>query len=115
MEANITLEILLCDLLTPIINKAIEDSIKKYLVIPEPLNIDKEVLTTIEAAGYLRIAVPTLYSLVQNKKITYSKASKRLYFRKEDLYSYLTQNRQKSLDEIKVEADKRLVRRWKKF
>jgi|TARA_R100000084_G_C4638093_1_gene142191 excisionase family DNA binding protein len=42
-----------------------------------------------EAAEFLRLTVPTIYSKVSRKEIPFKKVSKRLYFSKLELIEYL--------------------------
>ncbi|RAU81976.1 helix-turn-helix domain-containing protein [Pontibacter arcticus] len=63
-----------------------------------------EFLTVQEAAKFLHLAVPTVYSMVQRKEFAASKRGGRLYFFKSDLIAYLKGGRKKSNNEIQAEA-----------
>jgi excisionase family DNA binding protein len=116
METNVTLESLLREMITPIINQAVEEAIAKHFVLPtQPQPSGNDILTLEEAAVFLRVAKPTLYGMVHDQKISYSKGGKRLYFRKDDLVKYLTQHRHKSLDEIHKEANDYIAQKDKKY
>jgi excisionase family DNA binding protein len=60
--------------------------------------------TVPQAAEYLNLAVPTIYSMVSRKEIAHFKKNKRLYFSKEDLDSYIASGRKKTISEIEAEA-----------
>jgi excisionase family DNA binding protein len=66
-------------------------------------------LTVKEAAEFLNLAVPTIYGLVYNGKLSGMKPAKRRYFHKVELLNYLNQSSKKSLEEISSENDKYLV------
>jgi excisionase family DNA binding protein len=58
--------------------------------------VQDRLLTVSEAAEYLRLAIPTIYSLVQQNKIPYMKKTKRLYFSESKLKEWLDQSRIRS-------------------
>jgi excisionase family DNA binding protein len=72
-----------------------------------------EPLTVEEAAKFLRLKKPTVYTLVSKGELPVLKRSKRNYFLKEDLINYLKAGRKKTLDEIANEADTYLTRKKK--
>lgn len=61
-------------------------------------------LTVKEAAEFLNLAVPTVYSLVSKGLIPYNKKSKRIYFFKNELSDYLHSGKRKTLEEISSET-----------
>ncbi len=68
---------------------------------------EEEILLTVqEAAGFLSLSIPTIYGLISKSEIPVMKRSKRCYFYKKDLISYLNQGRQKTRSEIASEAEK---------
>jgi len=77
----------------------------------EQLDLQNQFLTVKEAAKYLNLAVPTVYSLVSKGELPYMKRSKRLYFSREDLMSYIRNGRQQSNTEIKENATDCLIKR----
>lgn len=77
----------------------------------EQLDLQNQFLTVKEAAKYLNLAVPTVYSLVSKGELPYMKRSKRLYFSREDLMSYIRNGRQQSIIEIKGNATDCLIKR----
>ncbi len=64
----------------------------------------KQLLTVREAAEFLSLAVPTVYSMVSRGDLPHMKRSKRLYFDREELMSYLKQGRQQTNDEVRESA-----------
>lgn len=66
----------------------------------------KSFLTTEEAAAYLGIAMPTLYSYTSRRIIPHYKTRRKIYFKQEDLDQYVinSENRVKSTEEIEQEA-----------
>lgn len=62
-------------------------------------------LTSREAAKYLRIELPTLYALTSQRKIKYTKPNGcRIYFRKSWLDDYLDSGAIQTVDEADEEA-----------
>ena len=64
----------------------------------------EDFLTAEEARVYLNVALSTLYGMVCRKEISVHKPGKKLYFKREDLNSFINQARKKSkvefLDEV---------------
>lgn len=59
-----------------------------------------------QAAAFLNLAVPTIYSKVSKKELPFMKRSKRLYFSKIELLDYIKSGRIKTNDELADEAHK---------
>lgn len=72
---------------------------------------EDELLSIQQAAEYVNLAVPTIYSLVSRNEIPVCKKSKRIYFSKSDLYEWIKNGRQKNFDEVGLEADNYLNRK----
>lgn len=90
----------------------IKKLIEEYFYKPPPqIEIP---LTVKEAAAYLTLSVPTVYSLISKNELPVLKRSKRCYFLKEDLLNYLKDGRKKSIAEIEVETDAFLSTRKRK-
>lgn len=62
-------------------------------------------LTVKEAAEFLNLAVPTIYSKVSRNELPYMKRGKRLYFSSVELMEYLKEGRSKSDAELDAEVD----------
>lgn len=65
----------------------------------------EQLLTIQEAAEFLNLTVPTIYSKVSRSEIPVMKRSKRLYFSKLELISYLKEGRKKTMAETAREAE----------
>jgi len=61
-----------------------------------------------EAAEFLNLTVPTMYSKVSKGELPVMKRSKRLYFSRTELMQYLKQGRIKTNAEIQAEAERYL-------
>lgn len=64
----------------------------------------EQLLTIQEAAHFLNLTVPTIYSKVSKGELPVMKRSKRLYFSSTELMEYLKEGRKKSNAEIEQEA-----------
>lgn len=65
----------------------------------------EQLLTIQEAAEFLNLTVPTMYSKVSKGELPVMKRSKRLYFSRTELLEYLKDGRKKSNAEIEQEAE----------
>tara|TARA_B110000037_G_C17092810_1_gene494726 strand:- start:1229 stop:1573 length:345 start_codon:yes stop_codon:yes gene_type:complete len=71
----------------------------------QPTKEQPEILLNVqEAAEFLKLEVPTIYSKVSRGELPVMKSSKRLYFSSIELMDYLKQGRKKSSAEIEQEA-----------
>ena len=57
-----------------------------------------------QAANFLNLRVPTIYTKVSKGELSYVKRNGRLYFFRTDLIEYLMQGRKPSNDEIEANA-----------
>ena len=64
-----------------------------------------QLLTVHEAAEFLSLAVPTIYTMVSRGELPVMKRSKRLYFSRIELMDYLKAGRKKTLAETAGEAE----------
>lgn len=71
---------------------------------PQPAPPQDEILTTEEAAAFLRLSVATIYTKVSRGELTAMKQGNRLYFSKFELMDYLRAGKKKSNAEIQAEA-----------
>ena len=99
------------------LTKLIESALKKVISELHSTNItqsEPEILLTVqEAAKFLRLSVPTIYTLISKREIPVMKRSKRCYFLKSELIDYLKAGRNKTKREIKNKADEYLKGRYK--
>ena len=65
----------------------------------------EELLTVQQAAEFLNLSVPTIYSKVSKGELPVMKRGKRLYFSSTELMAYLKDGRKKSFAEIEAEAE----------
>lgn len=64
-----------------------------------------QLLTIQQAAEFLNLSVPTLYTKVHNAEIPVYKKTKRLYFSKQELTDWIKAGRKKTTSEIAAEAE----------
>ncbi len=81
------------------------DELYKVITNVQPQETADQFLTVEQAAEFLTLAVPTIYSKVSRRELPYMKRGKRLYFAKSDLEDYLKGGRVKTVKEIEAEAD----------
>jgi excisionase family DNA binding protein len=73
----------------------------------------EQLLSVQEAAKFLNLTVPTIYSKVSKGELPVMKRSKRLYFSSIELMEYIKDGRKKSNAEIEQEADDYLANKNK--
>lgn len=66
-------------------------------------------LTIQQAASFLNLAVPTLYSKVSRNEIPSAKQGKRLYFNKAELMDWISSGKKLTVAEIQANTDKHLA------
>jgi excisionase family DNA binding protein len=86
------------------------ESIEKLLLNQQTVAPD-ELLTVEQAAEFLKLSVPTIYSKVQYKQVPVNKQAGRLYFSKAELIEYVKAGRKKTQAELKVEAANYVAKR----
>jgi len=69
-----------------------------------PTDQPEQLLTIQEAAEFLSLTVPTMYSKVSKGELPVMKRGKRLYFSRTELMEYIKEGRKKSNAEIEQEA-----------
>lgn len=79
-----------------------------------PTEAPEQLLSIQEAARFLNLTVPTIYSKVSKGELPVMKRSKRLYFSRTELLDYLKEGRKKSNAEIEAEASDYLLNAKKK-
>lgn len=65
----------------------------------------EQVFTIQQAAEFLNLTVPTMYSKSSKGELPVMKRGKRLYFSKQELTKYLQAGRKKSYADVAAEAD----------
>lgn len=76
-----------------------------------PTDHPEQLLSIQEAADFLSLTVPTMYSKVSKGELPVMKRSKRLYFSRTELLDYLKDGRKKSNAEIEQEAKAYLIKK----
>jgi len=76
-----------------------------------PTSQTEKLLNIQEAAEFLNLTVPTMYSKVSKNVLPFMKRSKRLYFSSLELIKYLKKGRSKSKAEIESEAENYLKKK----
>ena len=72
---------------------------------------EEEILSIQQAASFLKLTVPTLYTLNSKGEVPSCKRGKRLYFSKADLVNWVKEGRNKTLAEIESEAGTHIKRK----
>jgi len=81
----------------------------------QKLSVLQDKLVTIqEAANFLSLSVPTIYSKVSKGELPVMKRTKRLYFSLQELTEYLKAGRKKCNSEIEAEANSYLNEKGRK-
>lgn len=96
------------------LSNLIQSSVRKVLKETPPKTVEhtdqpERLLTIQEAAEFLSLTVPTMYSKVSKGELPVMKRSKRLYFSRTELVEYLKQGRRKTSAEIEKEAEAYLL------
>jgi len=71
----------------------------------QPLEPPEQLLTIQEAAKFLNLSVPTIYSKVSRGELPVMKRTKRLYFSRKELLNYVKAGRKKTNTEIEAKAN----------
>jgi excisionase family DNA binding protein len=67
--------------------------------------LQEHLLTVQEAAEFLNLTVPTIYSKVSRRELPFMKRQKRLYFSNKELLAYLKEGSRKTYTQITSESD----------
>jgi len=107
MENIILTQIPIGDL-ESIIQKCVDNAISANSSTPNQNQVNSELITIKQAAEFLSLSVPTIYSKVSKGELPFMKVSKRLYFSREDLTSYVKNGRRNTVQEDRQSATKNL-------
>lgn len=58
-----------------------------------------DLMTIVQAAKFINLSVPTLYTKVSRKEIPVNKRGKRLYFSRDELTTWIKTGRKKTIEE----------------
>lgn len=90
------------------LNSIIENAVRNVLDDEknqmEQAEQEPQFLTIGQAAEFLNLTIPTIYSKVSKGELPFMKRSKRLYFSKSELLQYIKEGRRKTNYEIEQEA-----------
>jgi len=89
------------DLLMASIRTIVQQELAKCV----PAEPKDRLLTVSEAALLLRLAVPTIYGLVQRNQIPYIKKTKRIYFSEQKLEKWLEEGENNGSIEVEKAVD----------
>lgn len=67
---------------------------------------EEEILSVEDAGEFIGLKVPTIYSLVSQRKIPFSKNGKKLMFLKSELLQWVKNGRKATHDELELLAEK---------
>lgn len=83
--------------------------LKHSPVKPDPSNPIDDLLTIEQAAVFLHLTKPTLYSKVSKGEVPFMKRSKRLYFSRIELMEYVKGGKQRTIEEVQADASEFLI------
>ncbi len=107
---NVVLSPIDTETLISSISERVTANILKAVRSEQPTTEQPEQLLTVqEAAQFLNLTVPTIYSKVSKGELPVMKRSKRLYFSRTELMEYVKAGRKKSNAEIEQEAEAYLL------
>ena len=90
------------------------DNLEKFILENSTKKFNSEsnqLLTVKQAAEFLNLAVPTIYSKVSKNELPFMKRSKRLYFSRKELTEYIKKGRNKTTLEVEKEAEEYLSKK----
>lgn len=125
MDTNPTFEVYLRQMITQIIDEAVETAIARHFPTkianqqpaPQqqaPHQPTTEILDVDGAAILLGLKKTYIYKLTHNRIVPYYKTGKRIYFKRDELVGYVMRIRVKTQDEIEQEAENYLARKSRK-
>lgn len=113
MENQQSLEHLVREFLSPIIQEAVEKALARHLPLcqpPTPKQSLPDLMDIKMTAEYLHVARATVYSMTHKRAVPYYKRGGRLYFKKAELEQWVAGGRRMTVDEIKQAARESLMR-----
>jgi len=105
----------------PAVLQKIYEKVERMELLLEKLNPadtdDAELMNVQEAANYLKLTVPAVYTKVSRREIPVNKPGRRLYFLKSDLRHWAEGGKLKTQHELAKEAEIKMknYRRHRKF
>jgi len=98
------------EVLSPLIDKAVSKAFREFSI-PSNQEEKNKLMTIQEAAEFLNLAVPTLYTMTSKHTIPYRKRGKKLYFRQLELEEWLESGKKKSVAELDKEASEYIAKK----
>ena len=96
--------------LTPLISRSVNKALNG-IKLPESEQKKDKLLSVREAADFLGLAVPTVYSMTSNNKIPFRKPGKKLYFLESELIKWIDSSKRKSKPELDQEAERYITKK----
>jgi len=88
------------------------DQVVWYNFLQQQKLLQKEILNSEEASSYLGIKKSYLYKLSSKNRIPFYRPNgKLIYFKRAELDTWLTKNRQRSIEEIDIESTNYLMKK----
>ena len=112
-ESPIDLEKLINSISEKVSEKVTANILKAVIKKQTQQDQTEQFLTIKEAAEFLNLTVPTLYSKCSRGELPFMKRSKRLYFSSAELMEYLKAGSKKTNAELEAEADAYLANKKK--
>ena len=76
------------------------DEIEQLLLTNQAEGIKDETMDVKQAAEYLKLKIPTVYSKVSRRELPFNKPGKNLHFLKSELFAWIQAGRKKTKQEI---------------
>ena len=73
-----------------------------------------EIMTIKQVSELLQLSVQTIYGKTSARTIPHFKKGKRLYFKREELFEWITQDKRKTMDELMKEWEENQMLRKKR-
>jgi len=84
------------------------DEIEQLLLNSQAEAVTDETMNVKQAAEYLKLKIPTVYSKVSRREIPFNKPGKNLHFLKSELFAWIQAGRKKTKQEINLDIDHKL-------
>ncbi len=97
--------------LESLIQNSVEKALKASNNNSNQTDQQEQIFTVQQAAEFLSLTVPTIYSKCSRSELPYMKKNKRLYFSRTELTDYLKQGRKPTNEEIEANAHASLIPR----
>lgn len=100
-------EILFSSLNLEELEALVQNSVRKVLAEQQPEKKylqQVDILNLQEASEFINLAKPTIYGLVNQRKIPYYKNGKKLYFKRSELQSWIEAGKHKTIAEIEEDS-----------